>query len=230
MISRVSYLQQLGARREILLLTFRVMRKLASVFWPLYAFFLVAGKEFLTVLYTSSYSESWPIFAVYITLLPMNILVNDPVLRAYAEHRYFLLKIRVLLLGALLFGLWAGISRLGMIGAVWAVVGVAMVERVAITCLVVRTLRMKAADLVLLKDVFRLALVAAAAAGVTAFARSFCAGQPPLLTLAVCGVVFAASYCGGVLLWGIATDEELSLVSRRFARLRGRAAALGRSS
>ena len=40
------------------------------------------------------YLASWPIFVVNLTLLPSFVLVIDPLMRAYAEHRYFLLKLR----------------------------------------------------------------------------------------------------------------------------------------
>ncbi|HVF90702.1 MAG TPA: lipopolysaccharide biosynthesis protein, partial [Blastocatellia bacterium] len=95
MIPRVSFLQKEDRRREILELTARVMRKLAAMYFPLYVFLLVVGREFIIFLFTETYISSWPIFAINLTLLPVSILVLDPVLRAYAEQRYFLLRLRL---------------------------------------------------------------------------------------------------------------------------------------
>ena len=59
---------------EIVQLIARMMRKLAAVYFPLYAGLLVTGREFVTVLFTERYDASWPIFAVNLTLIPLCIL------------------------------------------------------------------------------------------------------------------------------------------------------------
>src|SRR5919198_1786808 len=46
MIPRVSLLQKEGGRREIVVVASRAMRKLAAVYFPVYAFLMVVGREF----------------------------------------------------------------------------------------------------------------------------------------------------------------------------------------
>ena len=115
MIPRVSYLQKFGRRQEIIELTAKMMRKLSAAYFPLYVFFLVLGREFITfTVYFDQYLvqlsdicyQSYPCSSCHFYER------LRPVMRAYAEHRYFLLKARVALLVVLIFALWFGHSRL----------------------------------------------------------------------------------------------------------------------
>jgi O-antigen/teichoic acid export membrane protein len=222
MIPRVSFLQKEGEMHEIVLLTARVMRKLAFVFLPAYALFIVIGREFITFLFTANYLGSWPIFALNLTLLPFSILVLDPVLRAFVEHRYFLLKLRIVMFFFLIVGLWYGSMQFGMIGAVATLVMIGAFERLALLVKFGRVLNVTKHDLVLFKDVGKLALAAAIAGITSAFVRSFLLGLKPFVVLVVCGIVFALVYLAAILLLKIITGEEFDLVRNHLARLQRR--------
>ena len=89
LITRVSVLQQENKNREIIRLIVRAGRKLAVVYFAAYALLLVVGPELIKLLFTNRYAESWPVFAVNLTLLPLNILMLDAIFRAYASQRFF---------------------------------------------------------------------------------------------------------------------------------------------
>ena len=72
LLSRVSYLQREGGRKEILRLSIQVMRKLALVYWPLYALLMVVANEFVLVLYTKRFIYSVPLLRMNLTLLPIH--------------------------------------------------------------------------------------------------------------------------------------------------------------
>jgi O-antigen/teichoic acid export membrane protein len=222
MIPRVSLLQKENETREIILLMARVMRKLAAFFFPLYAFFIVAGREFIAFLFTANYLESWPIFALNLTLLPFSILVMDPVMRAFAEHRYFLLKVRILMFFILVGSLWFGSRRFGLLGAVGAVVLVSLIERLALLFKFGRVLNVSRRELVLMKDVGKLALAATVAGLVTALARSLVLSLKPFFVLAVCGLTFALVYLAAILLLRVVTGEEMEAARGRLLRLQDR--------
>jgi O-antigen/teichoic acid export membrane protein len=221
MIPRVSRLQHEGRRREILEVTARAMRKLAAVYWPLYFFLLVTGRDFLVFLFTPRYEASWSIFAVYLTLIPLGMLVYDPVLRAFTEHRYFLLKTRIGMLCVLLVALSFGISRFGMQGAVGSVVAVALLERGILSWKVARILKVRAADLILLRGVAKLGAAAALAGLVEAISHPLFPGRP--LPALVCGAaVFGAVYAGLVLALQVPEQSEIDAVWNRVAWRRNR--------
>jgi O-antigen/teichoic acid export membrane protein len=219
MIPRVSYLQSVGLRQDIIELMARMMRKLAAVLFPVYVFLLITGREFITMLFTDRYAASWPIFAVNLTLVPLALLVSayDPVMRAYAEHRYFLIKVRVVLVALLFIALSFATSHFGLIGAIVAVVAVSVVERLVTTFKSAAILGVTARDLLLLKDVGKLAVAAAAAGVVVLIMRWVLLGARPLMILAVCGSLFLFTYLAAIIAMGILTPEERKSIRNRVA-------------
>ncbi len=90
MLPRINQLESENGRLQILDLVARAARKLALVYFPLSAFLLVAGHEVVIFLFTRQYEASWPIFAIAVSILPMNAIVLDPVTRAHSERFFFL--------------------------------------------------------------------------------------------------------------------------------------------
>ncbi|HYP01242.1 MAG TPA: oligosaccharide flippase family protein [Pyrinomonadaceae bacterium] len=222
MIPRLSYLQKENRRREIVELVARMMRKLAFVFLPLYAFLLVVARDFITLLFTEQYLASWPIFAINLTLVPLAILAsaNDPVMRAYAEHRFFLLRVRVALLVVFVGAVWFGVGRYGLVGAITAAIAVNFLERMITAHKAARILGVRRTDASLFKDVGKLALAAAVAGLAAWFLRSFLADATarPFVVLAACGSLFSIVYLAAVVLFDVPTAEERARVRRRFTR------------
>lgn len=220
MIPRVSYLQKHNQSREIVLLTARVMRKLSLIYFPLYAFLMVAGRELITTLFTSQYEASWPIFAINITMIPVGILVLDPILRAYAEQRYFLLKLRIILIAVMIAVLWFGTERLGLVGTIVFVVAVSLIERALTAIRMARIVGVTAHDVVLLKDVGKVAAAAFAAAAVGTLVRSYIFHATPLTILFLCGAVFSLAYLSTLQLLGVLTQDERQTIRQKILRLR----------
>src|ERR1700749_3199006 len=191
MIPRVSFLQREGETREIIRLTARVMRKLAAFFFPVYALFMVVGREFIEFLFTPSSLGAWPILAVNLTLLPFSIVMLDPLARAYAEHRYYLLKLRAMMFFVLVGGLWFGVARYGLLGAVGTIVAISVFERLALLQKFARVLKVSRRDVSEFADVAKLAAASLAAACAALVVRGLVAGFRPFYVLAaflVCGV------------------------------------------
>ena len=219
MIPQVSVLQKHGDYQEIIALAARVARKLALVYLALYAFLIVMGREFLTVLFTHQYAASWPIFAINLTLLPLSIFVSDPIMRAFAEHRQFLPKLYLALIVLLAVALWLGTSRFGLIWAISVVVGVSIIGRAATWIKIGRILHIRWRDVVLLKDVGKIAIAAASAGIVTAFVRSALTGLLPLSLLVICAAVFGLVFLAAIILMGLPTIEERLYLKKLLSRL-----------
>lgn len=220
-LPRISYLQEQGQAREIVALLANAIRKLAAVYLPLYAFLMITGREFLTVMFTSAYAESWPIFAINLTLLPLSLLEVDAVVRAYEGHRFFLLRLQIVLSILMVFALWYGISSFGLIGAISVVVAINLLLRFVLAAKYIRVLGVKLVDLVLLKDVGKVAAASGIAGLAALLARSLIStgGRNPALVLLVCFVVFAIVYLACMLLFGVPTTDERDKVRRGIERL-----------
>lgn len=208
LITRVGLLQKQDQARAIILLTARAARKLAAVYFPVYALLLVVGREFLRFLFTARYSDSWPIFAVNLTLLPAGVLLLDPLFRAYAAERYFLLRLRIATVTVLVVILWLWTGRLGLTGVIAVVVSAGILERSICAVHFGRLIGVNRRDFRLLKDVGKLALASTLAALACAILRHFLLSATPFLVLAICGTAFVIVYLAAVHFLRIASVDE----------------------
>jgi len=207
-IPRISYLQKHNQPREIVLLMTKVMRKLAVIYFPLYAFLMVGGRELIRWMFTDNYIASWPIFAINLTLLPFYVIMLDPIVRAYAEQRYFLLRLRMVLFCVLLGGLWFSVRHYGVIGVITVVVSINLLEHLIVTYRSGRIMGVKPADVVLLRDVGKLALATLVASLVAAIVRARLLELKPFYLLLVTGSVLLLVYCSVSLILAVPTVEE----------------------
>jgi len=228
LIPRTSELQQRGDKRQILLTTIRAMRKTALIYLPAFALLAVLGRQLLVFLYTGAYEASWRIFAINLLMLPVLVLITDPVIRAFPEHRYFVIRVRLVLVAIQLGILWFGTRAIGMTGAVLVLVLVGLVERLVVAWRVANILNVRPADLRLLGGIGKIGLASAAAGAAAWILRNLLASAPPLVVLAVCGTLFALVFAGLVAGCGVLEPEERDLVRRQWARLRLTAKEAGR--
>jgi O-antigen/teichoic acid export membrane protein len=224
MVPRASALQREDNRRELIQLTVRAMRKLALTFLPVYAFLMVAGRDFIVALFTPRYADSWPIFAINLTMLPFATVMIDPLVRAYADQRYYLLRFHIVLFASMVVALWFGVQQFGMFGAVGVMVGLNIAGRLWLATHMGRIIGVVRQDWKLLGGFAMVAVAAAAAAAVTAAVRQFLPPMKPLLAVAVSGLCYSAAYLAAIALLKIPDAEERDLVRRfveRFAPVFG---------
>lgn len=221
MLPRISYLQEQGQTREILMLMANATRKLAVVVIPVYIFLMVIGREFVTFMFTSAYAESWPIFALNLTLLPLSLLDVDAVSRAYERHRFFLVRLQIVICIMNVVSLWFFIGRFGLLGAIGVVVGLNLIGRVAMAIRFSLVLGAKPRDLKLFKDVGKVAIASIVAGVLCFFVRSqiMSSYQRPIVILTGCFIVFAALYAGAILMLGVASNDERQKVRLGVQRL-----------
>ncbi len=236
LIPRMTELEVAGDKPEMIRLTARAMQKLAFFYFPFYAFLLVTAQTFVLTLFTHNYLASVPIFVINLTLLPVQIFVTDPVVRAYKELGRFLLVLRIFILIALVSALYFGIWHFDLRGMIAIVVVVSVIEKLIAEAVVIRKLGAGRKDLPLLKNVGNTAVVSLFAGIATYLVYSnvrehvFQFGErlasalfaaPKLavtdfigggLTLAISGAVFAALYLGGAFYFNIIEDGEKELI------------------
>jgi O-antigen/teichoic acid export membrane protein len=224
LITQVSVLQQQQKERDIILLMARAARKLAAVYFPVYGLLLVVGPEFLRFLFTEQYAGSWPIFAINLTLLPLGVLLLDPLFRAYRSERYFLLRLRIILLVTLIVALSLWTRQLGLTGVVAVVVVTGIVERAATLIHFGRLLGVTTRDIILLRDLGKLAAASAAAGLACAALRSLLGTGSPFTVLAVCGPAFACVYLVAIHFLRVLSPDEYDQLREGVASLRWLAA------
>ena len=146
LIPRMSELQLQNDTKEMIRITARAIRVLALVYFPAFVFLFVTAEMFITTLFTDKFSESVPIFQIFLVLLPITILVSDPVVRVYKSLGMFRLKLRIAIFVVLVAGLFYGIERFDMLGVVMIVVTARIAERIIIQLAVFRRIGFRPAD------------------------------------------------------------------------------------
>jgi len=208
MLPRVSRLEQAQARDEIVTLVARVARKLALFYFPLFAFLVVVAREFITVLFTRQYLASWPIFSVYLLVIPFGVIVLDPITRAYAGQRFFLLKLRLALCAATVAILAIGANRLGLLGIVAMMVAVQIAGTLGAAVRLSQVMGLRRRDFSQFAPLGRIAAASFAAGAACAAARFALAPYGAFVTLIVTAIVYAFAYGAAILSAGILEGSE----------------------
>jgi O-antigen/teichoic acid export membrane protein len=222
MIPRVSALQKCGDTREILALAARAMRKLALVFFPTYFFLLATGPDFLTCLFTERYRQSWPVFAVNLTLLPLYIVVVDPLTRAYAEQRHYLLRLYIVLFILQAACLLPAVRFFGLVGAILVVVLVNIALRAVLCWRLAGLLKATWVDLGAFQDLGKIALAASVAGAATWLLRHTIVNLRPFFILFYSAILFSLLYACGLLVMRVLTSEEVGMMRYWRLGLKGR--------
>ena len=224
MLPRINQLESENGRLQIIELVARAGRKLALVYFPLSAFLLVAGHEVVIFLFTRRYEASWPIFAIAVSILPMNAIVLDPVTRAHSE-RFFFLRLRLIVLGVLTTVLALYASELGLVGVMAAVfTAIASIWLVGLWRMS-RMLEVGRTELRAFAPVAWIAAATLAAAAVTTVVHAMVAG-PPVRVIAICAAAFGAVYATILGLSGVIAIAEVWSLLRDLRRAATGAGAL----
>ena len=220
LIRQVNRLESEGKTGEIAQLLSEAARKLAMVFFPLAGCLMVVGREFLTILFTGRYAESYPVFCFNLLLIPLGIFLFDPVSRAFPQYQGTTLQIRVGLVLLLIGFLYVFLHWFGPVGAMMAGVATAIVERVLMMYFWMNVLEWPKLDRRVLRDI-GLLLGSAIAAGLVALqGRTMIGSANPWTILVTCSMIYGGVYLGIAALTGIATHEERQWLSAKLGGVR----------
>jgi O-antigen/teichoic acid export membrane protein len=244
MIPRMSELQSKGDTREMIELTARAMEKLSLFYFPTFVFFTITAYTLMTTLFTKSFAESASIFAINITLLPFYILITDPIVRSFESLGRFILKVRIFIVIALLITLWYGIQHFDLRGMIAVVVVTSLFDRFISVAKVWKTVGVKMADIYLLKNIGRIAIIAIIAGIPTYFVHGQIQTFTPNLSETLCKIIFtvpkesvveavggfltlgftggffATLYLFGINYLGVISSEEKQFITEKWAAVK----------
>jgi O-antigen/teichoic acid export membrane protein len=221
MIPRVVELQHADRMDELRALVARVARLMAIAFIPLYLILLLLSREFITGLFTTKYADSSVVFAIYLVVLPTNIVVFDSVIRAFPSLGSFTFRLRVVLVPALILALWIGTRTLNLVGIALIIVAYTMVERVWLAVRTAEALRLGRADYHAMRDIAKVTLVSVIALVPAFIVKLLMSHIHPLAVLIVAGGVFYATFIVVGFWLNLPTTQErdqLRMLYRRFLR------------
>jgi len=208
LIPEVARLDKNGNPDAIIEVWMGFIRQLAFFFVPICTLLFLLRREFITVLFTTKYLASVPIFGVNLLVIMLATNLSGAVMRAFDDFRYFHAKLCFALMPVALVALYLGI-RLGQLtGAMVAVAFIVAVEVTITSTSVARRLRMSRKDLRHLAPVMGTAKAAAAAALLLEVFKRFLSGSPPWVILAFGSLIFGATYLLVGLTTGAMTNDE----------------------
>ncbi len=243
LIPHMNTLQVAGDRDEMIRLTARAMQKLAFFYFPLYVFLMITAGTFITTLFTHQYDASTPIFMINLTLLPVGVLITDPIVRSFKELGRFFLLARLFIFVLLVAVLYFGLEQLGLVGIITVAVGALLLEKIVCESMVIRKLGIGMQHLPLLKNVGKTAAISIVAGMLTYIVYtnlhtylenigSYFAGEALHTTkistlnffggglvLLVSGLVFAPVYLLASNFWGVIEDSEKDMATKYLRRL-----------
>ncbi len=207
----VPEMAQLEAKRDyhgIMDIWVSSVRKLALIFFPVFAFFFVMRYDLITLLFTKAYESSVPIFAIFSLNLLLSITLTGPIIRAFADLKFFRLKLSLILLPLLAAALYIGIHYAGMAGAVAAVVIIYALDRLICLIMVQRQLGLASGDLLRFTPILKTALITTGAGLAIHLVKQPLAGLHSITRLAVCAVTFGLIFVFAALITGAITYAE----------------------
>lgn len=166
--------------------------RLGFMIFPLAAFLIVMAHQIITLLFTSAYAASVPIFMLWSLTMLASVLVVDGVLRVFAQTKYLVAQnvAQLLLVAALASPL---LSVFGLGGAVIATLAAAMTVKIAAVIRISRLMGLGLGDALPWRRLGTAAMLAVIAA-VPTFAVANVAALPPLAALPLGGATYAAAY------------------------------------
>jgi hypothetical protein len=214
LIPQVAILQQQGDSEAIIDILLRATRKMALVAFPLSCYLLVVAPEFLTLLYTDRYAASVPLFRINLALVPLSVLITDPILRAYARYRYVLLTGHIILFAAQFALLWWATARYTIASALVIVVCVTLVERFGKLLWCGSILGFSKQDLSKLSPIAHIFLASVVSGLATLLIKLALPPAPKVIVLTACGMVFGLLEAALLYRMRVVTPEEVSLIQR----------------
>ena len=168
--------------------------RLALVIFPLAVFLILMAGDIITVLFTSRYAASVPIFRLWTSTIIFSVLCVDAVLRADAQTKW-LLGLNVLRLAIVAICISALLTYFGLAGAVLVTLVATAIVRIIGIARIARVMNVGIREVLPWVQLGKIAAFAVIAA-VPAFAIDQAASPSRLVVLVSAGAVFAAVYGG----------------------------------
>jgi len=190
---RISEYQKQNKKNEILQIWLNSARKLALVYFPVAALFMISSREFISVVFTESYLESVPIFMVTLMQLPFDTFITHSVLKAFSETK-FIFKVNLIFFIITTLFIYTFIHLWGMIGAsIGTVLSFALIRVIEIMK-IKRLMGISFDRLIPWRIFIKILFICLICSIITIFAKSFADFSSSLFTLLLELGLFALLY------------------------------------
>ena len=186
-----------GRAHAVLGIWYDTTLKLALLFFPLMALLIVGAREIIVLLFTTTYTASVPIFAVWSLTILLTTFQLDGVLRVFAQTRLLLALnlMRLAIIGGLIK--WS-LSTFSLVGPVLVIVLATLAFKAGALIRMTSLLQVRASELLPWRKLAAV-LAASAGAGAVGFAVKSVMGVPILLLVISMTAAHTVTYA--LLVW-----------------------------
>jgi O-antigen/teichoic acid export membrane protein len=187
-------------------------RKLAFVFFPLVGLLIVNAYHLITLLYTSRYAASVPIFMVWSLSILFSAFQTDGVLRTFAENKYLLIinLIRLTAIVALMNWFFAGFHLQGPV--LLTITGILMAKAMSVVR-IKKLLNTNYAQVLPWKTLGLVSFISMVSA-VPAIVVNAKLSLPALVVLPIAGMAYVVTYAVLMLVLGVLDENEKASLKR----------------
>jgi len=205
-----------GRHDEVRRLLREGVRKLSLIVLPCFVFLFAYAYDFITVLFTTEYAKSVPVFRIYLFLMPLNMFILSPVPPAYGRTK---INFQVVACTTTIHAVLS-IVLLHWIGFYGPAISAMVTSYMLSAFYFFYARRLTGGTIASLLPlgtfarVFSVGVVAAALCKLVIGEQSH-----SLLGLAIAGAMFTATFGLGCVLAGVFTDSDKALARRWLGRL-----------
>jgi O-antigen/teichoic acid export membrane protein len=201
-----------GRPERLLTVWHDTTRKLALLFFPLVGLLVANAYQLITLLYTTAYAASVPIFMVWSLMILFSAFQTDGVLRTFADNR-FLFIMNMTRLAAIIALMGWFLSTFQLMGAVFLTLGgVFLVKGMAIVRM--KTLFGTTFIEVLPWKSLGSVLIVAMLSALPAILVNTKLDAPSLVVLPISGLAYMLTYTTLTLMFGLLSDGEKAAIKR----------------
>lgn len=200
-----------GNLEEVVRIMREAVRKLSMIVLPSFIFLLGHAYQFITLLFTSNYAESVPVFKIYLWLVPLHMLVLSPIPQAFGKPKLnfyivFAMTALLIVLGYIL------LKTIGFYGPAIAAVSVQYVQVGLYFVVILRLTKSTLSQLMPFAHIVRVIL-----AGTVSLLASFLVDSltgSALANLIFSGAIFSIVFSILAFAFGICTADDKRLIKR----------------
>jgi len=207
-----------GLPERLLDIWLETTRKLSFVFFPLVGLLIVNAYPLITLLYTTAYAASVPIFMVWSLSILFSIFQTDGVLRTFAQNRYLLI-INITRLSAIVALMSWFFSAMNLMGPVILTLSGMLIAKI-MAVVKVRSLLQTTFSRVLPWKTLGSVLIVSMLSAIPAMLVNSRLDMPSIVLLPISGIAYLATY--SILILGLLNESEKNSLRRVVSVLRAR--------
>lgn len=219
MIPEVARLEKEGKYHDIVATWMGGIRLVSFWLVPACAVMFVLRNDFITALFTTKYLASAPIFAVSLCNMLLSLHLTGPVLRAFAEFRYYRLLQCIVFLPLTWFALSTGVQVAGLLGAIAATAAMRGLDVLVTVVLLGKKLHLSRHDLRFLGPLLKIAAAATLSSLAVLALRPWFPAWPALALFLTGSAIFGTVYFAAAFMLGAVTETEKATLRRILGKI-----------